>query len=498
MRKNTDIHKIRLLFVCLFGMVLIACLELKDPVYTAGMSKSKPVVYFERYQAEPGKLLKVETYGYLWEEKLTYRWRTDSRELETTESYYIPEEQDLEQFIEVTVSSESYEDQTIRVYCSRLPVMYLDMEDGLAVDSRENYKNADVILQGAGETADYQYVGMAEIRGRGNTSWEESKKPYKMRLFEKESLLGMDKSKKWVLLANYNNPSLLRNKLLFDLADKMGLASPESFWVDLIINGEYAGNYQLCEQIALGTVVDVKKGCLLELDEYYDEDMKFRSSKNQPIMFHEPELTDEDTDFMTYVENFVNTFERAIDAPDFSTEYEGETVGYDDLFDMDSLAKYWVANEVFYNCDFMRKSAWFYIDNLGTAYMGPVWDNDWSSGNPPCEEWDRWSVRQFDYMAQGENWYRSLVQDPKFRKKAREVYWNYRDEIGNIVAEDGDINSHYWMLYESALSNDRLWKYGGGYEADVTMLREWLINRISWLDQQFSTEESLKASLFCP
>lgn len=495
-KKQTDYLKRQIFFVFFLAALLVFWLVHKCRGYTMDLPEAKPAVYFEHYLAEPGTPLKVETYGYMLGEKLTYRWETDCGELETTGDCYIPNEGDLEQFITVTVSSEFHEDHAARVYCSRLPVLYLNIENGETVDSRETGKAAEVVLQGAGETAEYYYEGAAEVKGRGNTSWEEVKKPYRIKLFEKESLLGMDRSKKWVLLANYNNPSLMRNKLLFDLAADMGLDAPESFWVDLIINGEYAGNYQLTEQIGFETVIGLKEGMLLELDEYYDEEVKFRSSKNQPVMLHEPDGGDRAERAVSVAEQFVNAFEQAIDSPDFSVEYLGRQVRYDELFDMDSLAGYWVVNELFYNCDFMRKSAWFYIDPLGKAFMGPVWDNDWSSGNPPCEDWDRWSTLWFDVNAQKDNWYRSLIKDPAFRKRAREIYWEYRNRIGEIAVDDGIINRDYWLLYESALSNDRLWKYGNGYEADVTLLRNWLTKRVEWLDQQFATEDSLADSLF--
>lgn len=498
MKKQTNYFIWQILFVLFLTVLLAICLIDGELGYTMELREAKPVVYFVHHLAEPGRPLEVETYGYTLGETVTCHWKTDSGELETTEDFYIPDERDLEQFITVTVSSDFHEDRTARVYCSRLPVLYLNIENGETIDSRETGKTAEIILQGAGETAAYYYEGTAEVSGRGNTSWEEVKKPYKIKLSEKEGLLGMDKSKKWILLANYNNPSLMRNKLLFDLASDMGVNAPESFWVDLVVNGEYAGNYQLCEQIGFGTTIDLREGILLELDEYYDEEMKFRSSKKQPVMLHEAVGPKQGEEVVFAAEEFVNAFERAIDAPDFSAEYQGRRVRYGDLFDLDSLARYWVVNELFYNCDFMRKSVWFYIDPLQKAYMGPVWDNDWSSGNPPCEDWDRWSSLWFDVEAQKDHWYRSLIKDPVFRKRAREIYWEYRERIGALAGADGDIDRSYWLLYEAALSNDRLWKYGDGYEADVTLLRNWLTNRIEWLDRQFATEKSLAESLLNP
>ena len=98
------------------------------------------------------------------------------------------------------------------------------------------------------------------IKGRGNTTWRLDKKPYNIKLDKKTSLLGMDKNKSWCLLANAQEHSMIRNVLMYDLANEVGLDfSPESRFVDLYSNGEYLGTYQLTQKVEAGNgdLVDI-------------------------------------------------------------------------------------------------------------------------------------------------------------------------------------------------------------------------------------------------
>ena len=113
-------------------------------------------------------------------------------------------------------------------------------------------------------------IGTAEVKGRGNYTWTLAKKPYQIKLDGSKPVLGMGSAKTWILLANYADMSLMRNKLAYDLGASLGLhGSPDSRWVDLRINGQYRGNYLITEK------VEVKKnrvelvfpqGILAELD----------------------------------------------------------------------------------------------------------------------------------------------------------------------------------------------------------------------------------------
>ena len=118
----------------------------------------------------------------------------------------------------------------------------------IQIDVPEGYKG-----DYSGEIlTDTDELQLEYIRGRGNTTWSNDKKPYKLKLDKKADLLGMGKNKHWVLLANALDESLLRNKLTYYMGEQLGLAyTPKSMPVDVVMNGEYLGSYFLCEQVRI-------------------------------------------------------------------------------------------------------------------------------------------------------------------------------------------------------------------------------------------------------
>ena len=134
---------------------------------------------------------------------------------------------------------------------NKIPVVYINTENGVKITSKEDYVNATMKIQGNDTYSDSSilYDGEIEIRGRGNSTWGMPKKPYKIKLDKKSNLFGMGKNKHWVLLANYSDPSLMRNTLAYNLSGAMEMPQMETVWVDVVLNGEYVGNYQFCEQV---------------------------------------------------------------------------------------------------------------------------------------------------------------------------------------------------------------------------------------------------------
>ena len=180
-------------------------------------------------------------------------WYVGEKEVQCTSelSFYIPQEEDKENFIWVEVTLADGRQYTDSRYFSVLPVLYL--ESAVAYDKvdREESAEADMVLA-AGEdyTSVELYQGGAQIHLRGNSTSELSKRPFKLRLEEKADLLGMGRSRHWVLLANAIDAALLRNQLVYELSRDMGADCwMDSRHVSLIYNGEYRGVYQLCEQV---------------------------------------------------------------------------------------------------------------------------------------------------------------------------------------------------------------------------------------------------------
>ena len=194
---------------------------------------------------------------------ISFVWYKDGRVIEdVTGSTYDISKEDLEHFISVDIVRNEEVITSLRMYVSRLPVMYINTENNAEIVSREEYISAAMILQGSELFNDsaWLYEGAIEIKGRGNSTWKRfDKKPYKIKLDAKADLLGMGENKHWVLLANYIDESLMRNALGFRFAEQLGLVTMQSTWVDVVLNGSYVGNYLLCEQIRVSDErVDIK------------------------------------------------------------------------------------------------------------------------------------------------------------------------------------------------------------------------------------------------
>jgi len=136
---------------------------------------------------------------------------------------------------------------------STLPILYINVEHKSSARSKIEYKKAYLKIVLNGMYSDAQgYDAEIEIKARGNSTYNLPKKPYKIKLDKATDLFGMGKDKHWVLLAQYFDESLMRNKLVYDFSGTMGLEYCQSTWVDVVFNGEYIGVYQLCEQIRIG------------------------------------------------------------------------------------------------------------------------------------------------------------------------------------------------------------------------------------------------------
>ncbi len=161
----------------------------------------------------------------------------------------------------ITVKAYNGEDLAAedKAYFSKLPVIYINTEDGKKITSKTEYKTADMSIQNNEISNKEIYNGTIDIRGRGNTSWKiYPKKPYKIKLNKKTDLFGMGKNKHWVLLANYLDNCCLRNVTASGIAHELGVDAMDFVWTDLVLNGEYVGNYLLGEQVRIDkTRVDI-------------------------------------------------------------------------------------------------------------------------------------------------------------------------------------------------------------------------------------------------
>jgi hypothetical protein len=198
--------------------------------------------------------------------------------------------------------------------------------------------------------------------------------------------------------------------------------------------------------------------------------------------------------------------ENSIHASDFYTTYQNESVHYTDLADLDSLVRYFVLNEFFWNTETMKKSTFMYKDLGKKLYVGPVWDMDWTSNSlvSKTETWNYqvWLTNDRNDGAQREQWYKYLIADPYFVTKVYECYQANKGNFEDIIKTGGIIDRNIEYLTESAnsnynagfLRNDLLWENDARFDAAVTRLRTFLSNRKNWMDTQCASVDGLLAS----
>lgn len=315
-------------------------------------------------------------------------------------------EQDFSEPVVYTVSNGvDSRDYVVSVTNTGLPIVVLTQSDGGSVDWPETglkIRAKDEEWVETDKIAIYNANGSIDlpeafcgIRLRGNSTQEYPKKPFAIKLVNKAPILGMPKHKRWVLLANWMDRTMLRNAVAFEAARQTADAyndglgwNPRGYNVELVIEGRHVGNYYLCEQIKIDkdrvnikdcyedvlednpnlTVADC--GYLLEFDDNFDEVNKFRTERGLPCMFKDE--VPAESEFFYYVKDKVEAIEDNLNNGNFSA-------AYNDL-DINSVIDYFFVLELSLNDELKHpKSVYMYIDGSGKLTAGPVWDFDWQT-----------------------------------------------------------------------------------------------------------------------
>ena len=372
-----------------------------------------------------------------------------------------------------------------------LPVVVIDTEGGAPIDQKEVWmENTGVTIYEADGTMCYQ-SSSDNIRGRGNSTWLLAKKPYALKLSSKSELLGMPKHKRWCLLANSLDRTLLRNDVAYEIARRTGLEyTPRGRFVEVVLNGSHVGNYYLCEQIKVDknrvsitamteadtTATTISGGYLMELDVNYDEVNKFHSvMRNLPYMFKSPDeevLTEAQFEWM---KDYVNTMERSLYTE--SLFKSGDFLNY---MDINTFVDYWLVQELAENKEAgWPKSVYFHKERDGVIKAGPVWDFDYNTFQG-----------ERSYSARYSLYYSRLFKSADFVAKVKERWASLKANLENIdeyidsraaeLSVSEGLNIRMWPVQWQSVNNDGTLPY----DEAVGLLKESLGVRIEWLDVQ--------------
>ena len=368
------------------------------------------------------------------------------------------------------------------------------------------YSPCSVIVVSA-ESEKYKAVTdqSAEITLRGNSTSGAEKAPYNIRFSERVSLLGMDRGRKWSLLANLYDKTLMRNYVAYTLAGQMGLPyTSQCRFVEVYLNGEYRGSYNLIEPITDGrgrVEIDTEN-----LDFIFEVDMNrndgsyyFKPKHGQRMKVNKPEKVD--SDGRAVLKDFFDLMDEALMTHDMAA--------YSQYIDVDSFVDFYIHSELTKSIDVYDFSTRYFMKE-GKLFAGPVWDYDLSMGNvsETCRE-DKYymycNVRGFGTdsgdSAEGvwmdNYWFHELLKDPAFRLRVRDRFEELFPLFENLYAanEKGPclldwILSRYGKSFRRNYDQapwSELGRYSGlaknetlPFDEEVEWLRSWFERRVTW------------------
>lgn len=344
-----------------------------------------------------------------------------------------------------------------------------------------------------------------EFRGRGNSTWKFAKTPYRFKMSKKTSVCGMAKAKTFALIANYIDPSLMRNPVALWTAQQLELPfSNHSVPVNVYLNGHYKGAYMMTEKIGVGggsVDIDEDTGMLFELDSNFDEDFKFNYyfpnnySKTLPVMVKDPDLKEikpDETERDTYFKQWQSDFTEMANAV-----VNGGAKKISTYIDLPHAARYVLVNSLALNQELQHpKSFYMFKEALGSEHLyhfGPVWDFDWAYGyNGTSTTPYNTVLFQKDGDRAGASFMKALASNSEFRAEYKKVWDNFYAEIYPRLLEY--IDSYSLMIEPSAKRDGILWPdaMAAGYakaesaydtKKKVSELKTWIKNRVEWCNK---------------
>lgn len=399
----------------------------------------------------------------------------------------------------VTLQLAGGETEKITVMQSTLPSMYIELNgvtlDEVHQDKDVKYNGTQVTVTDIANTKNNFHVADATFKGRGNSSWAcYEKKGYQLKFDKKTSILGMAKAKKWILLANASDDSMMRNQLAFDLASQLGMPYvPDSAYIDLWINGDYRGTYLVCEKVEIGSSrVDLKdsKGVLMEQDEafYADEDIWIQNDgTGQHFVLKESVTEDDQSVIQAAVQGFDDALNEFMNYLSVTPDGDITLDALSRYIDVDSFLQYYLVNEYTLNRESASTSFYWYKDgDSDVLHLGPVWDFDTCMGNDLNTEDSSQKYYIYAHIV-----YWKLLAVPEVRQVLSKMYADNFSLFANIGQSTekiyGKINGSAKMNYTrwNALIGDVSGKgtyFAHSYAEASNNLQIWLTDRNRYFD----------------
>ena len=368
-----------------------------------------------------------------------------------------------------------------------IPAVYVDTPNGVGITSNVNWVE-NVRIRIVGDNMQLLFEdSAAKIRGRGNSTWNNSnfkKKPYYFKLDKKADLLGAGKSKKYVLLANWLDRTLLRNVVAFEAARRTSIEwTPSGTFVELYLNGTHRGNYWLGEKIEVESA-RLSADYLFSMDTSDDTEIDFYTDygyrvndnkKGLPVEVKYPDRDDYPDGFGPVLQEakaVLKSYGQAISAGNYA-----------DFLDMDSFCDWYLVHELTRNLEPNHPKSCFQYIRDGRFYAGPVWDFDWGCFVPNITGLTINQSLYYRYLLPNAAFFSHMCQRWAVLKPKFESLNQFIDAQADWIRSSEAVNHQMWPVTQNTNGDASL-----TFQQAVDRMKLSLNQRIEELDKVFGQE----------
>ena len=381
-----------------------------------------------------------------------------------------------------------------------LPKLMVNTSGGVSIQDKVNWIPSTYELSIDGTVL---HSGGTGIRGRGNSTWNMEKKPYNLNLNVSTPILGFPTHRRWALLANYADKTLLRT----DLAFKMGNIFDNMVWVprsehiEFYLNGNYQGLYQITENVRVDlnrvninpiSTANPDGGFLLEICQRMEDPFHWWSTLGFAFNCSSPDsglnavIPGTQTTLFDKIKSYIFEVEDTLRSHNLSQQR------WKDYLDIDSFIDFYLVNEIAKDEDAHGMSSiyMYYNPATGKLHKGPIWDFDISMGNYK----DKAGEHPEGFHIKNSIWYERLFREQDFvlavkrrwnEKKAEvQALTHYLDERIIFLEEAQERNFERWPILDRIVWPNVVAL--GSHAAEVEYLKTWLNRRIAWLDAEIN------------
>jgi hypothetical protein len=439
---------------------------------------------------------------------------------------------------EVVTQAYIFFDLSVGNFSSNLPIAVIDtMGKGIsqAAQTLSFASFIDTTTDGRARLTDQpDFTGRAGINIRGKSSAGFAKKQYHFETWDEYdqdkdvSILGFPADSDWILQGPYSDKSLMRNYLSYKWSNDLGRYAVRTRYIEVFLNtdgggvssNDYIGVYVFMEKIKIGADrVDIAElqpsdnyepqitgGYIVKKDKLDGGEPTFNTSRGLTLIYVEPKPEDITEAQQNWIRNFLIQFEGVL----YGTNFRDPVNGYAKYIDVDSFIDHHIIVELTKNIDGFRLSTYMFKDRNGKLNMGPVWDYNLSLGN--ADYLQGWMPTGWYYSQLGDGdypWWRRLFEDPAFRLRYADRWFEWRENILSTSQLLKDIYDTAALLNEAQVRNFNRWRILGRYvwpnwyiartySEEIDWMSNWLEQRLYWMGSQISYEFAAAPPVLIP